>query len=324
MPSAGAFAVGVRAHVGAGVAASCPAAHPVCAGGAMPAGHPRFRRASSCPHEVWGGPTAGTTAVVGSPLGIPVASDCYLRDTSALSHRIPGGQGVVASENGVKEGTRARPSRVRIWHGPRGRCVTIGGSPARLEKRDSGSSVAGRVWPAGRGEGKHQFVCIESLLTSGAGSAARAGARGESCIDTYYFGDSVPIDRDDPRANPPWAVYCSEMATASDENEPWYRYTHIADAGSGFAVHDICWKAGERIPSFTHFFSLVSCPDCRARIGDHDARCSKCRDGRHTECTERLSVPALSVGELTLRAHSEPCQCDHPGGHRDHQRPHRA
>jgi hypothetical protein len=174
-----------------------------CAQGArMPAGHPRFRRASSCPHEVWGGPTAGTTAVVGSPLGFPVASDCYLRGTSALSHRIPGGQGVVASENGVKEGTRARPSRVRIWHGPRGRCVTIGGSPARLEKRDSGSSVAGRVWPAGRGEGKHQFVCIESLLTSGAGSAARAGARGESCIDTYYFGDSVPIDRDDPRANP--------------------------------------------------------------------------------------------------------------------------
>jgi hypothetical protein len=117
-------------------------------------------------------------------------------------------------------------------------------------------------------------------------------------------------------ARPLRAVYSSEMATASDENEPWYRYTHIVDAGHGFAVHDMRWKAGERIPSFTHLFSVVTCPDCRALIGDHDERCSKCRAGRHDECTEVMTVPALPVGELTLREHSERCQCDHPGGHR--------
>jgi hypothetical protein len=66
--------------------------------------------------------------VVGSPLGFPVASGCYLRDTSALSHRILGGQGVVASEDGLREGTWARASRGRLRPDPRGRCVTIGGS----------------------------------------------------------------------------------------------------------------------------------------------------------------------------------------------------
>jgi hypothetical protein len=87
---------------------------------------------------------------------------------------------------------------------------------------------------------------------------------------------------------------------------------HLVDAGNGFAFHDVAWKAGERIPSFTHIFSVVSCPECIEIMGGTvEGRCADCLVGRHAACTGMAEVREITFGEWVIsdEGRGQPCMC---------------
>lgn len=87
---------------------------------------------------------------------------------------------------------------------------------------------------------------------------------------------------------------------------------HLVDAGNGYAFHDLAWKAGECIPSFTHLFSVVSCPECIEIMGGTiEGRCADCLAGKHEACTGKVAVRRITFGEWVVSddGRVQPCMC---------------
>ncbi len=94
----------------------------------------------------------------------------------------------------------------------------------------------------------------------------------------------------------------------------WTRHDqiHLVDAGNGYAFHDLAWKAGEQIPSFTPIFSVVSCPECIEIMGGTvEGRCADCLADRHEVCTGKAEVRRITFGEWIISddGRRQPCIC---------------
>src|SRR3954453_2732899 len=91
---------------------------------------------------------------------------------------------------------------------------------------------------------------------------------------------------------------------------------HLIDAGSGYAFHDLAWRAGERIPSFTHTFALVSCSECIDIMGGTvEGRCEECLGDRHETCRLKTAVREITFGEWVIAEEGawQPCTCRDDG-----------
>ena len=71
-------------------------------------------------------------------------------------------------------------------------------------------------------------------------------------------------------------------------------------------------RPGERIPSFTDLFSVVTCSECIDIMGGTvEGRCPECLADRHETCTGRAEVREIVYGEWVISdlGGSQPCWC---------------